>query len=135
MSVKKQKQLGMNPSTASHRLVKDILWKLIVETEQDTCFKCGKKMERGTFSIEHITPWLDSENPLMTYFDLGNISFSHHSCNVADKRDTRVLKPCGTPAAYGRGCRCDLCKDAIKEYKKSKYSPDTRSKKYEVNGT
>lgn len=76
MSDKKTKQLGMNPSTASHRLVKDLLWKLVQDTGQSSCCKCGELMSRETFSIEHITPWLDSDDPVGLYFDLGNISFS-----------------------------------------------------------
>lgn len=84
--MKKSEQLGMNPSTASHRLVKDILWKLIVDTGNDKCFQCGSEMTRENFSIEHKTPWLDSEDPLGLFFDLNNISFSHHSCNVGSAR-------------------------------------------------
>lgn len=83
---KKKEQLGMNPSTASGRLVKDILWSLIVKDCQDTCCKCGNKMTRETYSIEHVKPWLDSGDPVGLYFDLDNISFSHLSCNIADAR-------------------------------------------------
>jgi len=74
---KKQMQLGMNPSTASGRLVKDTLWRFIVEANQDNCFQCGEKMERENFSVEHKTPWLDSDDPLFLFFDQNNISFSH----------------------------------------------------------
>lgn len=49
MSDKKKLQLGINPSTASGRLVKDILWKLIVQTQQDKCCKCNNTMTRDTF--------------------------------------------------------------------------------------
>ena len=63
MSDKKKMQLGMNPSTASHRLVKDTLWRLIQATDQTACVKCGDSMTRETFSIEHLEPWLDSEDP------------------------------------------------------------------------
>lgn len=86
MSDKKKLQLGINPSTASGRLVKDILWKLIVQTQQDKCCKCNNTMTRDTFSIEHIVPWLDSASPQELYFDLNNIGFSHLRCNVADAR-------------------------------------------------
>lgn len=86
MSDKKTKQLGMNPSTASGRLVKDLLWSLIVETSKDSCCKCGSLMSRETFSIEHVTPWLDSDDPVGLYFDIGNISYSHLSCNRAAAR-------------------------------------------------
>lgn len=86
MSDKKKMQLGMNPSTAANRLVKDVLWKLIVETSRDKCCKCGEQMSRDTFSIEHVEPWLDSDNPVKLYFDLDNISFSHLRCNREDAR-------------------------------------------------
>lgn len=43
-------------------------------------------MERENFSIEHKTPWLDSENPLELYFSLENIDFSHHVCNIKAAR-------------------------------------------------
>lgn len=87
---KKQLQLGMNPSTASGRLIKDTLWRFIVEANQDNCFQCGEKMERENFSVEHKTPWLDSDDPLFLFFDQNNISFSHHSCNLkAARRPTK----------------------------------------------
>lgn len=87
MSDKKKLQLGMNPSTASGRLVKDILWKLIVQTSQNICCKCHEPMARDTFSIEHIVPWLDSNDPQKLFFDLNNIGFSHLRCNVSDTRN------------------------------------------------
>lgn len=86
MSNKKTEQLGMNPSTAANRLVKDLLWNFVETTGQTACCKCGEPMSRETFSIEHVTPWLDSEDPVGLYFDLNNISYSHRSCNVADGR-------------------------------------------------
>ena len=134
MSDKKKMQLGMNPSTASGRLVKDILWKLIVQTGQDRCCKCGEPMSRETFSIEHVIPWLDSEDPAGLYFDLDNISFSHHSCNVSDRREGRIIKQCGTTAAYFRGCRCSLCIEAKSVDYKSRYNPDIRNDRYKRTG-
>ena len=61
---KKTQQLGMNVSTASNRLVKDILWNFLLQTEQAKCFKCKNDMCRDTFSIEHKEAWLDSDDPL-----------------------------------------------------------------------
>ena len=86
---KKKEQLGMNHSTASARLLKDILWKLILETGKNICFQCKKEMCRNTFSIEHKIPWLDSENPKELFFDIENISFSHLTCNIKAARQTR----------------------------------------------
>ena len=83
---KRQAQLGMNPSTAQQRLVKDILYKLVVDTGQNSCFKCGGEMSRATFSIEHKEAWMDSEEPLRKFFDLNNISFSHLICNIKTAR-------------------------------------------------
>ena len=105
--MKKHNQLGMNPSTASNRLVKDLLWDLVVKTGQDSCYCCGEKMERSNFSIEHKEPWLDSEDPLGKYFDLGNIAFSHKSCNYAEARHQRA--ECPSLARYKWGCRCEPC--------------------------
>jgi len=65
---KKKEQLGMNPSTASGRLVKDILWNYIVSSGHDECYRCGSCMTREDFSIEHKVPWLDSEDPVGLYF-------------------------------------------------------------------
>lgn len=80
-----KKQLGMNPSTASHRLLKDILWSFIARTNF-LCYHCAGRMTREDFSIEHKKPWLGTENPREMYFDLDNISFSHQKCNYAAAR-------------------------------------------------
>lgn len=130
--MKKQNQLGMNPSTASARLVKDILYKLVVDTGQNNCHHCGSDMSRDTFSIEHKTPWLDSEDPLGLYFDLENISFSHLKCNVGARR----TKPteCGTVWSYQKGCRCDECRKASSQYQASRYTPGWRQERYERTG-
>lgn len=86
MSDKKKLQLGMNPSTASGRLVKDILFKLICETKKNICHRCHTEMSRDTFSIEHKLAWLDAEDPITVFFDLENITFSHLSCNISQHR-------------------------------------------------
>jgi hypothetical protein len=83
---RKSAQLGMNASTANHRLKVDILWNLVEKTEQDLCFHCGLVMTRETFSIEHKVPWLHEPNAFELFFDLDNISFSHLKCNVGAAR-------------------------------------------------
>jgi hypothetical protein len=82
----KKAQLGMDPGTASNRLVKDILWNYIVKNEENFCYHCGQELERDSFSIEHKVPWLHSEDPLGLFFDLDNISYSHKSCNSSAGR-------------------------------------------------
>lgn len=90
--MKKTQQLGMNPSTASGRLVKDLLWKYIVKCGDNKCHQCGEEMVRDNFSIEHKIPWLDSDDPQKFFFDIENISFSHHSCNIKAARRDRPSK-------------------------------------------
>jgi len=74
---KKQAQLGISPCTASHKLLKDILFRFIT-THGYVCYRCKKDLTRDTFSIDHMTP--------QTFFDLDNIAFSHQSCNSKDAR-------------------------------------------------
>ena len=88
--MKKQSQLGMNPSTASGRLLKDLLFKFLQDANH-VCHQCGKSMTREDFSIEHKEPWLDSKDPLKLFFDLNNIAFSHKSCNMAAARKPNKL--------------------------------------------
>lgn len=79
----KNAQLGMNSSTASNRLVKDILFSYV---KDQPCFHCGGLMTRETFSIEHKEPWLYTDDPVKMFFDLENISFSHRVCNTSKAR-------------------------------------------------
>jgi 5-methylcytosine-specific restriction endonuclease McrA len=84
-----QLQLGMNPSTASHALKKELMFSLVQQLNQDVCFQCGKVIETSKeLSVEHKTPWLHSEDPKGMFFDLDNITFSHRSCNSAAARTT-----------------------------------------------
>lgn len=85
---KKHSQLGMNPSTASQRLVKDTLFRLALELGH-VCYRCQQPLIRETFSVEHIEPWLDSADPKAKFFDQSNIAFSHQVCNVAAARRPR----------------------------------------------
>ena len=87
MSEKKNAQLGMNNSTAAHRLRKDIMFKLLAKLEENICYQCKKSIESANdLSVEHKIPWLDSEDPVKLFFDLDNIAFSHLSCNTAARR-------------------------------------------------
>lgn len=132
---KKKEQLGMDPGTASYRLIKDILWDFICKSGQSTCCKCQFPMSRDTFSVEHLDPWLDSVDPVGLYFDLGNISFSHLKCNVADARQTRVVSH-GTVTMYSNyACRCELCKAAKSESMAKHYSPERRRATYLKTGS
>ena len=127
--MKKQIQLGMNPSTASGRLLKDILFKFVKDAGH-TCYQCGKEMDRDSFSIEHKTPWLDSEDPVKLFFDLNNIAFSHKSCNIAAARKPNklVLTPEERKQHHAK----------VERQRWNKLSPEEqqaiRRRKYERNG-
>lgn len=119
-----QRQLGMNPSTAANALRKEVMFSLVKQLGQDVCFQCGNKIETvKEFSIEHTTPWLHTDDPKGSFFDLDNIAFSHLKCNqragrkphqkyatatdqkqAANKRVTakRVYDPVKRQAQYAR---------------------------------
>jgi DNA-binding CsgD family transcriptional regulator len=81
-SEKKKKLLGMSHGKAAHRLWRAIMFRLIQQTKQDTCYRCNKPIETlEEFSIEHKEPWQHAKNPREVFFDLNNIAFSHKICN------------------------------------------------------
>lgn len=130
-TIKKKNQLGESHGTAQHRLLKDVLWMLILETGKNKCFCCGKEMTRETFSIEHKIPWLDSENPIELFFNLDNIAFSHFICNIRGAR--RKQAKCGTTSKYKKGCRCEPCR--LAKSSSRVYDPIKRRIQYNTHGT
>ena len=119
MSSRKSEQLGMNVSTASGRLVKDLLFKLICDSGINKCFHCGEEMLRENFSVEHKTPWMNSENPVGLFFDLDNVAFSHLSCNVKAARN-------GRPRIFTE----EEAAERIRESKRRHWTPEKRREHY-----
>ena len=115
---KKNEQLGMPFGTASGRLRKLILFALLKETNKNICFQCKKEiLSIEELSIEHIVPWIDSENPKELFFSMDNISFSHLSCNVGAVRKEylhesgkKVSKLNIIPCPEGKA-HCHRCKE------------------------
>ena len=106
----KSKQLGMTYGTASHRLRRAIMFKLVQTCGMNMCFRCGTQMTAENFSIEHKEPWLHISAEL--FWDLNNIAFSHCSCNYKVARKVKGPQvDHGHEAMYKRGCRCRLCKE------------------------
>lgn len=76
----KCKQLGLDFSTASHRLKKSVFHNLVVKSELDICFRCGEKiLTPEELSIDHKIDWLHGDFAL--FWDLDNVTFSHRCCN------------------------------------------------------
>lgn len=110
---KKYEQLGMPLGTANAILRKNIMFLLIKELDLDWCYRCEERIESvDHLSIEHKTPWLDSESPKELFFSLDNIAFSHLKCNVGARRSTVEWTKHGTAGYNKKGCRCDICKRA-----------------------
>lgn len=130
---KRQKQLGMNPATASGRLVRDMLFKMICDTDQNKCHYCSEQMSREDFNITHKDAWLDSKDPVGLYFDLDNVTFAHTSC--VNRNAKRLLAECGTVTKFANGCRCDDCTEAKRIDRAKYYSPEVRRDKYLRNQT
>ncbi len=85
--IKKAEQLGQALSTAHNKLRKYIIFDMMFALGRDNCHQCGEAIKTvEELSIEHIIPWLDSDDPKGLYFDLSNIAFSHITCNVNTSR-------------------------------------------------
>ena len=109
---KKRERLGMPYGTASNRLRKQVMFSLLQDLGRDVCFQCGERIENAeSLSMEHKEPWLNSDNPIGTFFDLTNIAFSHFKCNSgAGAKIKGQRSKHGTRQSYERwGCRCLEC--------------------------
>ena len=75
--------LGEYDATANYRLLRMLLWQLVVETGKDICFRCGERIiKRADFSVDHKEAWRSAPVPRAAFFDLANIAFSHLGCNT-----------------------------------------------------
>lgn len=91
----KSKLLGMPHGTAANRLRKSILFSLVCRLDLNECFQCQEEiLSVDDLSIEHKEPWIQSEHPIDSFFDLDNIAFSHLRCNVgaAGPRPRKVFR-------------------------------------------
>ena len=77
---RKREQLGMPIGTATNRLIKQVMFDLLRELDELTCFRCQDEISTPIeLSIEHTVPWI-GEAPSV-FWDLDLISFSHLRCN------------------------------------------------------
>jgi hypothetical protein len=83
-NAKKSSLLGVNISTATARLRKQLLFHYVMLANKHYCFRCGAEIDNiDDFSIEHCAPWMQADDAVGAFFDLNNIAFSHLSCNIA----------------------------------------------------
>jgi hypothetical protein len=81
----------MNERSASHRLARMWLFKLLQDAGQDVCFRCGKRIETLTeFTTDHKQPWLHA-SPVL-FWDLTNLAASHRRCNSGARRSGQKKK-------------------------------------------
>jgi len=77
----------MSPGKASGRLKKEIMFNLLSRLGENICFQCLKTIDSADeLSVEHKTPWLNSEDPCRLFYDPENIAFSHLRCNSSAAR-------------------------------------------------
>ena len=127
---KKDEQLGMSHGAAANRLRKAIMFELVRETGRNVCFQCGEAIEDiANLSIEHKIPWLDSEDPVGLYFDLGNIAFSHLRCNCAASRSTGPKRRFVCDEGQSWCYYCKKCLPDVDFYKDSHRANSSRFRK------
>src|SRR5208337_1181060 len=81
---KKDITLGMPHGTATNKLRKQIMFRLLQRLHENFCFRCGYEIEViDDLSIEHKQPWEGISADL--FWDEDNIAFSHLRCNRPDR--------------------------------------------------
>ncbi len=109
---RRAKLLGMPISSARSKLVKQILFDLLIRYNENFCYRCNEEIKTiRELSIEHKVAWLNSDKPKELFFDLENIAFSHLSCNC------RCTKHVSKPLEYIKL----KCKKCCKNFKREKY--------------
>jgi hypothetical protein len=113
---RKKEFLGMPIGTASNRLRKMVLLRLLKRLDEDICFRCGKRIiSSEDLSVEHKEDWLGNDPSL--FWNLDNVAFSHRLCNslaadhgvgahergMATANKTRKVGPPGT--SWCSGCQ------------------------------
>lgn len=92
---KEKAQLGMDPGTARHHLVKSVLLHLATAASVSGCFRCGDIIEDSAdVSIDHKVPWR-GESTADLFWDVGNIALSHKQCNTVDRPGNKSIPPEG----------------------------------------
>lgn len=121
----KHEKLGMNPSTAAHRLRVDLLFEFAVRAGH-VCFRCQQPLVRDSFSIEHKEPWQSAIDPKAAFFDLGNIAYSHLLCNIG-----AAEKPSKYPSMEAK---LEAIRPRKAAHMRLKYTTERRREKFQRTG-
>lgn len=77
--------LSMSPSAAERKLRKAIIYELARQLGKNRCLHCNLEIsDPDDFAVVHVDDWTDGPS----FFDLGNVAFSHASCR-AGRQDRR----------------------------------------------
>ncbi len=125
-------QLDMNFSTASNRLIKDLLFDFVTRAGE-RCFRCKEELTRDNFSVDHKSPWRNSDNPVELFFDLNNISYSHRSCNSSVSKRKEATHG-GATYYKNKKCRCEECMTWYKNQPRPVYDSRKRREQYQRTG-
>lgn len=105
----KLKQLGMPIGTASGKLKKAIMLKLLQKLKEDICYRCNKIIETPEeLSIDHKINWLHVSSDL--FWDLDNIAFSHKKCNKTGRYNPANKLITNNGTSYCPSCKLFLDK-------------------------
>lgn len=118
----------MSLGKANAILLRSILFKLACETDNHSCYRCGKPiMTVAEMSIEHKVPWQDGDDPIRLFFNLDNIAFSHRVCNYrAARRPNRKF--------FSKIEKLEHYRPIEAARKRASYTTERRRHKYQTTG-
>lgn len=74
--------LGQNIGTATHRLKKAIIFDMAGKLNLLSCYRCKQPIASvEELTVDHKEAWIGAADPVVAFFDLKNIAFSHPQCN------------------------------------------------------
>ncbi len=111
-NLEKTQKLGIPFGTASYRLMKSLLFKLLKENNKNFCYRCNEKiLTKESLSIEHKNSWVTNKNPLKSFLNLKNVTFSHLMCNLKASKVSEI------PASGYKGVRRMTDRKRTKKFK------------------
>lgn len=83
----KNNMLGDSYQKLTAQLRKAVLLHYITLAGHHVCSRCGIPItDPVQLSLDHVVPWMHESDALKLFTDIGNVRFSHTSCNSAHRR-------------------------------------------------